>query len=523
MSSATATVPVAAGRVPVVVETPGDAVPAVRRPVPILASLVWASIVAGFAVRTFVYLRNPSLWLDEAMLALNVAFRSPSQLLEPLDLNQGAPVGFLMLAKACTAAFGSGELALRFVPFVAGMLGFAMFVPLAYRALPLAAARFAIVLFAISPFLAGYGAEFKQYESDAAIAVGLMLLGVTTWQGTASRGRFVALAAAGAASVWCSHPATFVLGGVGTAILADAAIRRDRAALLSRMLVVGVWVGSFAACYWFFLRKLGMNDYLMRYWAGKFMALPPKSPGDLAWIVHHFFEFFEKPGGMAATAMAGSGLAGLLYLLGAMKLARTDWRLLVALTVPMMLALLASGLKKYPFAGRLMLFAVPAALLLIAYGTSVVAAAVNRSVPGGGWLLYAAVLLAPAMETNWLLKQPIHSEDARGALEYVHAHWQPGDRAYVFYGAAAAYAYYSPQFPLPMDAVTFGVENRGKEMKQFLRELEPYRGSPRVWVIVAHRQHAEDAALRAYLDALGECRETVPLAEASVYLYDLSR
>lgn len=483
---------------------------------------VIVAVVAGVGLRGYVYARNPSLWIDEAMLALNVVHKPYTELLQPLDLNQGAPVGYLLASRLMVKAFGPGEYSLRALSLVAGLAGLAMFLPLAYRALPLPAARVAVGLFALSPYLVGYSAEFKQYELDATLAVGLMLLGLPVWRSEAGPGRLIGLALAGAAAVWFSHPAAFVLGGVGLAMLADAAVRRDRAALLARLLVVGAWAASFAACYLLFTRKLGMNQYLLDYWAGKFMALPPYKPGHFAWIVHHFFEAFDKPGGFATTAVAASGLAGVLYLIGALALARADWRVLVAVVTPLALAMLASGLQKYPFANRLLLFAVPGMLLLVGYGAWEVAQRLAAGIPGAGVIVLATLFAAPVAECQWQLKRPIHAEDAREATAHVHAHWQPGDRAYVFYGAAAAFAYYQDRYPFPREGVAFGAENRGKDQDQFRRELEPYRGAKRVWVIVAHRQTHEEAAIRAYLDGMGRCDETVRMTDAMMWRYDLN-
>src|SRR4051794_13103628 len=78
---------------------------------------VTAFIVLGIGLRLVPLLAGRDLWIDEAMLALNLVNRTPAELLGPLDWNQGAPIGFLMLSKLAVSAFGSGELALRLVPF----------------------------------------------------------------------------------------------------------------------------------------------------------------------------------------------------------------------------------------------------------------------------------------------------------------------------------------------------------------------------------------------------------------------
>lgn len=484
--------------------------------------LVVAAIVLGAALRVYGYARNPSFWIDEAMLALNVVYKSPAELLRPLDLNQGAPVGYLLASKLMVTLFGGGEYSLRFLSLAAALAGLPLFAAFAYRAVPLPAARMAVGLFALSPYLAGYAAEFKQYELDATLAVALLACGRPVWQGSAGGGRLVGLAAAGAASVWFSHPALFVLGGVGLAVLLDAVARNERAELRRRLAVVGVWAVSFAACYLLFTRKLGMNQYLLDYWAGTFMPLPPYKPGHLAWVADHYFNMFDKPGGFSAVAINASGLAGVVALVGGLALGRADWRLLVAVATPVGLAMLASGLHKYPFANRLLLFAVPGLLVATAYGGWVAAQAVGRAVPGAGALVIAALFAGPVGECHWQLKKPLHAEDAREVVAYTHARWQPGDKAYVFYGAAACFHYYRDRYPVPLDDVVQGVENRGKDQSRFQRELESLRGHKRVWVVIAHRQTPEEAALRAYLDGMGTRQEVFRLSDAVVWRYDLS-
>ena len=136
-------------------------------------SVTLALVFLGIGLRFVTLIQNRNLWIDEAMLALNLVERSPRQLLEPLDWNQGAPIGFLLCVKAVIGAFGSSEWALRLVPFAGSVLGFLGFAWLARRLLSPQAAVLAIGLFAISPYLITYAAECKQYSTDAALTVGL--------------------------------------------------------------------------------------------------------------------------------------------------------------------------------------------------------------------------------------------------------------------------------------------------------------------------------------------------------------
>src|SRR5438093_1878315 len=84
--------------------------------------LPWLIIGFGITVRCVQYIANRSLWLDESLLALNIVHRTFLQLLQPLDYEQGAPVGFLMIEKASVQIFGNNEYALRLFTFLFGII-----------------------------------------------------------------------------------------------------------------------------------------------------------------------------------------------------------------------------------------------------------------------------------------------------------------------------------------------------------------------------------------------------------------
>lgn len=114
------------------------------------------------------------LWLDEALIALNILSRSPVDL-SPLADSQIAPLGFLWSEWLVTRLAGTGELALRFIPLVASVIALLSFARLAGRLLDARLAMLATALAAVSPLLIYYSAEVKPYAFDWMFAVLLML------------------------------------------------------------------------------------------------------------------------------------------------------------------------------------------------------------------------------------------------------------------------------------------------------------------------------------------------------------
>jgi hypothetical protein len=440
-------VPVVHPRSSVRVDVVAPPVPAHRPGV-----VVGGVVVVGVALRLFAFGRNPSLWIDEAMLALNVVGRDFAGLF--------APVGYLLVAKLCHVLGGSSEFALRLPSLLASLTSLALFVPLAFRALPAMPARYAVAMFSLSPYLIGYAGEFKQYELDACVCVGLLALG----RSNVARGW---LALAGSLAVWFSHPALFVLGGLGLSILSKRTIP-----------VVAAWAVSFLACYVFVLRGTAGNDYLRTYWAGKFLTLPPTGPGDVAWVGHHFFELFANPGGFGNAEFALAGVAGLCFLIGCVAWWREDRRLLIAVVGPLLLCLLASGLKMYPFAGRLMVFAVPLLILGVSRGLGVLSELLNTWRPRAGYLAVGVLFLGPLVECGKLLKRPMHDEDVRGAVHVLAETVEPGDRVLIPPGSEPAFRYY----------------NADRVPAEF---AEPCPGGRQVWVLVAHRKPGDVDRIRA--------------------------
>src|SRR5215831_4593695 len=107
-------------------------------------------LLVGIVFRLRQYLINRSLWADEAMLALNIVNRNFAGMFQPLDFNQGAPIGFLLVEKFFNTLLGRNELVLRLLPIIAGLAALWLFYILLKRVTSGAGLLVALRLFALN-------------------------------------------------------------------------------------------------------------------------------------------------------------------------------------------------------------------------------------------------------------------------------------------------------------------------------------------------------------------------------------
>ena len=486
-----------------------------------VATALVVLVMVGFGLRFVALMGTRNLWIDESMLALNLVARTPAQLLEPLDWNQGAPVGYLLASKASIATFGVSEMSLRLVSFLGSILGLIGFAWLAPRLMPRSAAFIATMLYSFSPVLLSYSAECKQYASDASIAIGLLAAAASLLKGEGEFRRWAVLAVAGAGAVWFSHPAAFVLGGIGTPLFLAALLKKDRTRIIASGATIATWLVSFGVCYMLFLRKLGGNQYLLDYWMGHFLPAP-KSVGDLVWLLDHYFAPFSYPGGMGGSEIRAGGIAAGLFLIGIWGLIKSRWEVAVALVLPAFFALAASAVQKYPYAGRLLLFLAPMMILGVAYGAGMLLDAVWKSQPAVAVVLLGILLAAPVLETVQELRRPMRTEQLQPVLDQLRTQLRPTDRVHIYYGALPAYEFYTRNDPLPVNGVDRGEEARSNPT-EYRDQLMKFVGEPRVWLVFSHRHKHEESVITAYAEALGKRLQTIPGNGATAILFDMSK
>ncbi len=509
-----------------------------------------AIIVAiGVALRVREYLANRSLWIDEAFLALNLLDRSPRDLFGNLDFNQAAPPGFLVLEDVAANVADSSELALRFVPLVAGILALGAFALLARAVLPPAAAVLATVLAAVADGLVAYSVEVKPYSLDVAATCVLLLMAVraldrpTLW-------RAAALGASGIAALTLSFASVFVVAAVAVALLAHRQTPfRQRIVVFAPALVPWSLALLVVA-----LTTATTTDQVKGSLEGS--GLYVDHPLSLEWLRIYGTDQFAAIGIPRSGGGLLQWLGAVMIALGALHLYRRNRAQASLLILPIAFTWVAATLHLYPLTLRTTLFLVPTALLLLACGVIAFAGAVRRLIPRPAAITltgFIALTLAvgPLERSTVSLIEPRTKEELRPALQFVAANWRRGDVLVLHYGAQHAFRYYMDcgcldlgstestriwpiqatsapeQFSPPFRSLDATVSVVGRpERKSLSATDEAALDRPgRTWFVYSHVADEEERAfvidgIRARLERTAERRAAIEVDGAGAYLYE---
>lgn len=483
-------------------------------------------VAVGVLIRLLVFAQNRSLWLDEAMLANNLVERSPAALLLPLADDQAAPIGFLMVEKGIISVLGGSERALRLFPLLSGIAVQILLMLLVLRVTKPPVGIWVLFFTATCGPLVYYSSEVKQYSSDSAIAALILLLAdwLTRRGALLSIPRAVAMGLVGAGAVWLAYPAVFVMAAAGI-ILVYVNCRSKRRLFLVGA-VIATWLSSFFILYCISLRHLVGHTGLQGYWSD---AFPPRSLGALMWAYRSMLGVFRSPGGFTASA-----LAAFCCILGAIRVAR-DGRLFALLVSPIIFTLIAAFFRKYPFAGRVVLFLVPIFMIFIAEGLNwLVELAKERARLVASLLtlllglyplrLSMALISSNAPPTEVLAEVSIPPrEQLRDVVSYIQIHRQSGDALSIYPLALPAFKFYTSTNPIvrSLPSSELQIPTSLGSANALTRE---FRRNRRTWVVFSHSIKTGDlndeALTLLFLDGSLRRIDTYRVDGGSAYLYE---
>lgn len=465
-----------------------------------------------------------TLWLDELALTRSILDRTVAELIvRPLDFDQVAPAGFLLVQKGLVAAFGASEYVLRAFPLAMALAALALVVGLGRTVLGGWAASLPVLLLGCSPRMIWLSSQAKQYSTDVAATAGLLLVALTVprWR-ERSRVR-LALLLAGMVAPWMSQPSVFALAAAAVGLgLKDW--RQERRLRPFTVLAVGAWVVSASAALLVARARVTPETmtFMRAYWEAGFAPIPPAGWGELKWPLH------------VLRRLVGNfvdGWASYVYLgvaaLGAWEISRRSRATALVLLLPVAAAFGAAALRQYPLEGRLAFFLSPIAAVLMGAGI----AGIARRPEGPRWIVRPTVLVLIALPVLAVLRRPppyaIHH--LTPLLGTLRDQLQPGDRVYVPYGGWQAWTHYAPQAGIGADVILGRCHDR--DFAAYASEVEQLQGASRGWILFVPAGHLEDASvILRRADQLGTerarwVREDRDAGGAprpiALYLYDL--
>jgi hypothetical protein len=499
--------------------------------------LGWLFILLGAVLRLRQYAANRSLWVDEASLALNIVNRTYMGLTQPLDYDQGAPLGFLFVVKLTTDVLGNHDFILRFIPLLSGILSLVLVyrITIEHFGKPALAA---LLMFSVSGAMIAYSTELKQYSTDVLIALLLIHLTLRTLRDGVQGRNIILLGLTGIAAVLMSHSSVFTIPFVGLILAGIAIFKKDRP-LIYRLIGMGsAWVGMLLIIYWISLRNLVGNENLQEYWKDRFAPVPPWE--HLDWyrnvfvalmpnVTPSFFPYLVQ--NFDSQYLMNICLA--LILLGGGSLLFRNMAAAILFGAPIGLMFFASALRLYPVSERFLYFWFPSLLFLLAEGMWLIYSSIARYNQKAAWIVYGSAMVIVFWTSFELAFQnilaPPMGEDIKPVLAYVRDHMQEDDDIYVHQGSTTPFLYYSPVYGLNTEN-TF-VAKKSWNMKRFMVDLNDFQDSERIWFIFSHviscdcdgRSNMD--RIRHYvgiIDSYGVQLDHFTSSNAGTYLYDLN-
>jgi hypothetical protein len=475
----------------------------------------------GIGLRLRQYLTGRSLWIDEAMLALNIVNRVIMGLFKPLDYDQGAPLGFLFVEKIFNLLLGRNEYAFRLFPLLAGILSIWIFHLLLKRIVLSEAALYTgLALFVLNPRLIYYSSEVKQYILDVFVTIALFLLAAPLLESRERRNDFIYLAVAGFLALWFSHPALFVLAGIGITLVVLYVQRRDYLGLRYILGIGLFWAVTIAVLYLLILNDIQQNAYMKEYWQGAFLPMPPWT--DLTWYIRVLNENIGLQFGIPYAVYLVFGF----MLFGWFMLWKSQRGYAIAIAFVILFTLIASSLQLYPVLERMILFTIPIGLILIGKSIDVLYSNLPKrgslnllmTVIVAGYLVYGPLTTSVGYFIN-----PRYYEHMRPAMENLRASWKAGDAMFVSNGAVPAFEYYAPMYDLEGASYRSSERQDYEEPQKLLEQLDALQGQRRVWILMSHvyenNGFNEKDVILDYLKQHGTRKREFRMPGTSVYLY----
>lgn len=406
-----------------------------------------------------------SLWLDEAMLALNIVDRNFAELLMPLDMVQVAPIGFLYVEKVFSIIFNEADWSFRIFPMCCFFGAIFLFYKLLLK-LKFSANRvlYYVAFFSLNYTLLSYATELKQYACDVFFTILLVLLTLNYVKHKGLKSG-VLIAFAGAVAPWFSNIAVIILFTAGIFILIKER-NRIRSYRFQCFIPIVTWLISFGFYYVFFIHKHPNNREMVDYWQEAFLPLNVLSKDFYFFIYDQIKMIF----GYILPSKSLWIIPFVISIVGVIQLYREKHKtLLYFLSIPLLVHLLLSAFQLYPFAKKFIIYLSPFIIIIFVTGIiTVIQLCLKCGIKKKEFYLTIPLLLymIPPLVTF-----PLEREEIKPCMEILAAKLTLNDNLYIYYGAIPAFEFYKKDYQIVCNQTFFGEENRLKS-EQYLLDLD---------------------------------------------------
>jgi len=475
-------------------------------------------IITGVSVSILQFMHNRSLWLDESYLALNIINRDFIQLLQPLDNNQVAPIFFLQIEKIFSVLFGYSESGFRLFPLFCYWASI-YFLYKIFRILNLNTYVIIISmsLFVFNGTIIYYSSEVKQYMIDVLVLSGMYYFTLRNYE--KPKIKYILLGVFGTISIFLSNVSPIILLCCGI-YLFHTDFKGGWKELKYIFITSTVWLFFFGLYFLFFIYQHPIREFMLGYWSmeGAFMPLNPFDIEFYKFLIRKYYFFYHD---LFEFGWVGFYILQIVFLFGCFNLMeKKQIRILFLGIAPVLVHLGLSSLKLYPFVLRLILYTIPAFLIILSFGLDYAISfitKVNKHIT----LLFSAVVVICLLFVMYV-KVPIERSELKECFSYVKKNIKEEDTVYLSYFSSFPFEYYKQISGLdyPDNKVFYGkLENPN----EFINEIKNFDGKH--WFVFSNYTTLDREYMRLMVEDFQKrnyrlLKEFHPKG-ASVFLYEI--
>jgi len=314
------------------------------------------------------------------------------------------------------------------------------------------------------------------------------------------------------------------------------------------------------------LRSMVGSEYIVDAWGHlAFGQEPYFSLKNLFWARDVLVEIFNRPLGISNTF-----ICSVFFIVGLSVMQKEKRELCFVLIMPLLFALFAASIRKYPFADRMLLFAVPSLIIILSKGALALLGWVPKGRKIAGLIIVMLLFHLPVSNASLNLMHNRVFEENRVVMEYFRDHYVPGDAIFMNTSAQFPFWYYAGKLKfsgdLHKESVGYSDEKwmRGVRVGQFSRYLGSHEGqkytgykfnfhvfdddgfyrslmtndlteqqyivfantmtkpveSPRAWLILSRVDPAIGDIIKKYFRNVGKELQAFEKKGAAIYLFD---